>query len=109
MLKEGMVGRLVHILRVWSFGNSNGSAVFPLRLNPELIFLYVTAHPTGSLQYGSEALKKEKGNEKDADRNPSKEYSKVCVDHKKTINPLSKTAPEIFAAINADVKSGASS
>ena len=79
MLKEGMVGRLVHILRVWSFGNSNGSAVFPLRLNPELIFLYVTAHPTGALQYGSEALKKEKGNEKDADRNPSKEYSKLCV------------------------------
>ena len=52
--------------------------MFPSWMNPELLFLYVTAEPTGSLPDGSEALKKEKSREEDAERNPIKEYSKVC-------------------------------
>ena len=56
---------MVYVTRVWSFGKSNGSAVFPLWLTPELIFLDVTSQPAGAFIDESEVLKKEESKGKD--------------------------------------------
>ena len=61
----GIVGRMVHVTCVWSFGKSNGSAVFSLWLIPELLFLDVTSQPPGAFIDESEVLKKEESKGKD--------------------------------------------
>ena len=64
--------------------------------------------PSWALIDKSEFSKKDAIKGKDSDSNPRKEYSKVCVEHKEHMNILSKDTSEIFAAVNFDVKSGAS-
>ena len=66
--------------------------MFPLCLTPAHLFLDVMAQLTRALPYESEALKKDESKVKDSEINPRKEYSKVCVKHKKQMKILSKTA-----------------
>ena len=63
-------------------------------------------HPTRVIPYNSEALKNVESKGKDTNINSRKTYLKVCVNHKKKMNLLSKTDSEIFVAVNSDTKSG---